>query len=178
MGKVKNSFNKLLKSNLVFWFVMFVSICQILIFLQDRSYNCLLVFIGSSFIIKKLSKNIVLSLFTAMLISNFIFGCKKVTEGLSNKTSTEDLKGMIDLVQSGKVNTDGIKNVANMANQLKSLQSSNGADMSLDMGSLNELLKFNSNISASKLTSKDEVKKAVNHLRANKELLKKMIDKF
>jgi cell division FtsZ-interacting protein ZapD len=138
----------------------------------------LLVFIGSSFIIKKLSKNIVLSLFTAMLISNFIFGCKKVTEGLSNKTSTEDLKGMIDLVQSGKVNTDGIKNVANMANQLKSLQSSNGADMSLDMGSLNELLKFNSNISASKLTSKDEVKKAVNHLRANKELLKKMIDKF
>ena len=56
------------------------------------------------------------------------------------------------------------------------LKKSGGANMNVDMGSLNELLKFNSKISSSNLTSKDDIKKAVDHLRANKELLKNMID--
>ena len=175
MVKTKNFINKLLKSNIAFWFIMFVSIAQILIFIKDKSYNCLLIFIISSFVIKKLSNNIPLSLFTSLLISNFIFGCKKVKEGLENK---EDLKGLIEVVQSGKVNTNGLQNVKNMAEQFKKLKQGGGTDMGLDMGSLNQLLKFNSKISSSNLSSKDDVQKAVNHLRANKELLKNMIDKF
>ena len=65
-----------------------------------------------------------------------------------------------------------------MASQLQDLKKQGGNDMSLDMGSLNSLLKFNSKISSSNLNNKDDVKKAVQHLRANKELLKRMIDKF
>ena len=175
MVKTKNFIKKILKSNIAFWFIMFVSIAQILIFIKDKSYNCLLIFIVSAFVLKKLSNNIPLSLFTSLLISNFIFGCKKVKEGLDNK---EDLKGLIQMVQSGKVNTQGLQNVKNMTDQFNQLKKGGGADMGLDMGSLNQLLNFNSKISSSNLTSKDDVKKAVNHLRANKELLKKMIDKF
>ena len=90
----------------------------------------------------------------------------------------KDLEDVTKLIKAGQVNTGGMENIQKMMGQMESLKKGGGADMGLDMGSLNDLLKFNSKISASKLTSKDDVKKAVDHLRANKELLKRMIDKF
>ena len=41
-----------------------------------------------------------------------------------------------------------------MMSEMEGLKKGGGVDMGLDMGSLNDLLKFNNKISASKLTSK------------------------
>ena len=137
-----------------------------------------MIFISSSLVLKTISNNLVLSLFISLLASSFLFGCKKITEGLANKTDAQELKGLVNLVKKGKVSTNNLENVKNMVSQYSDLKKAGGNDMSLDMGSLNNLLKFNSKISSSNLTSKDDVEKAVKHLRANKELLKRMIDKF
>ena len=178
MIKSKNNLNKIFKNKSLFWFSVILSIIQLCVFIKEKSYRCLILFASSSIILNALSKNIVLSLFISLLLSNFLFGCKKITEGLVNKTGAEDLKGLINLVQKGGANTTGLENVKAMASQLKELKKGGGTDMSLDMGSLNQLLQFNNKISSSNLNNKDDIKKAVQHLRANKDLLKRMIDKF
>ena len=178
MVKIKNNINKLLKNKSFFWFSIILSIIQLCIFIKEKSYKCLMLFSASSLVLNALTKNIVLSLFVSLLLSNFVFGCKKITEGLTGNKNAEDLKGLIDMVQKGGANTTGLENVTKMASQLQDLKKAGGSDMSLDMGSLNQLLQFNNKISSSNLNNKDDVKKAVQHLRANKELLKRMIDKF
>tara|TARA_Y100001970_G_C14106631_1_gene788492 strand:+ start:286 stop:822 length:537 start_codon:yes stop_codon:yes gene_type:complete len=178
MVKSKNYLNKILKNKSLFWFAIILSIIQLCIFIKEKSYKCLLLFVSSSLIIKTFTNNLVLSLFVSLLLSNFIFGCTKITEGLDNNTDVNELKGLLNLVKKGGANTNSLENVTKMASQLQDLKKQGGNDMSLDMGSLNSLLKFNSKISSSNLNNKDDVKKAVQHLRANKELLKRMIDKF
>ena len=178
MVKSKNYLNKILKNKSLFWFAIILSIIQLCIFIKEKSYKCLLLFVCSSLIIKTFTNNLVLSLFVSLLLSNFIFGCTKITEGLDNNTDVNELKGLLNLVKKGGANTNSLENVTKMASQLQDLKKQGGNDMSLDMGSLNSLLKFNSKISSSNLNNKDDVKKAVQHLRANKELLKRMIDKF
>jgi len=91
---------------------------------------------------------------------------------------TSQIKDVMNIIKSGKVDTQNMDNLKNMASQYSNLKKKSGPDMDLNMGALNELLKFNSKISSSNLTSKDEVNSAVKHLRANKQLLKNMIDKF
>jgi len=82
------------------------------------------------------------------------------------------------LMKAGKVNANGLENIQKMMSQMEGIKKKSGGNMNIDMSSLNQLLEFNNKISSSNLTSKDDVKKAVDHLRANKELLKNMIDKF
>ena len=170
--------NKVLNSVYFFWFAIFFSVAQLLIFIQDKSYKCLLLFVVLAFILSNLNKNLALSLFIALIISNFIFGCKKMKEGLENKNKVGEIKDVINLVKAGNVNTTSMDNLKNVMSQYEDLKKKNGKEMNLDMGSLNELMKFNNKISSSNLSSKDDVEKAVKHLRANKELLKNMIDKF
>ena len=138
-------------------------------------------FTALCFILINVSKNLPLGLIIAVFISSTILGCSEYKEGMVNNKDLEDITKLMkagNVNTSGKVNTGGIENVQNMMSQMDSLKKGGGKDMDLDMGSLNDLLKFNSKISSSKLTSKEDVQKAVGHLRANKELLKNMIDKF
>ena len=169
------SVKKIINHKLFFWVTMFFVVSHFVFLIQSKNYNCFLVFVGLCFIMKNVSKNLALGLIVAVFISSFILGCSEYREGMVNK---KDLEDVTNLIKAGQVNTGGIENVQKMMSQLGDLKKGGGADMGLDMGSLNELLKFNSKISASKLTSKDDVKKAVEHLRANKQLLKNMIDKF
>jgi len=168
------SFKKIFNHKYSFFFIVFLTVLQLLIFIKDKSYQCLLIFIASCFLSNYFTKNISIAFLSALIISNFVFGCKKVTEGMD----TSQIKDVMNIIKSGKVDTQNMDNLKNMANQYSNLKKKSGPDMDLNMGALNELLKFNSKISSSNLTSKDDVNSAVKHLRANKQLLKNMIDKF
>ena len=169
------SIKKVVNHKLFFWVAIFFVVTHFIFLIQSKNYNCLLLFVVLCFIMKNVSKNVALSLIVSVFISSFILGCSEYREGKVNK---KDLEDVTKLMKAGNVNTNGMQNVQKMMSQMGDLKKSGGSDMGLDMGSLNELLKFNSKISSSKLTSKDDVKKAVDHLRANKQLLKNMIDKF
>tara|TARA_X000000368_G_C23025248_1_gene709847 strand:- start:557 stop:1072 length:516 start_codon:yes stop_codon:yes gene_type:complete len=169
------SVKKLINHKLFFWITIFFVSAHFIFLIQSKNYKCLIVFTALCFIMKNVSKNLSIGLIIAVFISSTILGCSEYREGMANK---KDLEDVTNLIKAGSVNTGGVENVQKMMSQLESLKKKGGTDMGLDMGSLNELLKFNSKISSSKLTSKDDVKKAVDHLRANKELLKNMIDKF
>ena len=169
------SVKKLVNHKLFFWAAIFFVVSHFVFLIQNKNYTCLLIFVGLCFIMKSVSKNQALALIVAVFISSFILGCSNYKEGMDTK---KDLEDVTKLIKAGQVNTGGMENIQKMMGEMESLKKGGGADMGLDMGSLNDLLKFNSKISASKLTSKDDVKKAVDHLRANKELLKRMIDKF
>jgi len=169
--------NRVVNNKYFFWLVIFFSIAQIIIFIQDKSYKCLLIFIILSFLFNNFSKKIALSLSISLIVSNFIFGCQKVKEGLINQNDNQ-MKDVVNIVKAGGANGSNIDNLKNVLGQYEDLKKKGGNDMKLDMGSLNQLMKFNNKISSSNLSSKGDVEKAVNHLRANKELLKRMIDKF
>ncbi len=168
------SLKKVLNHKLFFWVSIFFVTAHFIFLIQNKSYNCLLLFVGLCFIMKNVSKNLSLSLIVSVFISSFIFGCSQYKEGMDNK----NLEDMTKLLKAGSVNSEGMKNVQKMMSQMEGLKQQGGNNMGIDMGSLNELLKFNNKISSSNLSSKDDIQKAVNHLRANKELLKNMIDKF
>jgi hypothetical protein len=169
------SVKKLINHKLFFWITIFFVSAHFIFLIQNKNYKCLLVFSALCFIMKNVSKNLSLGLIIAVFISSTILGCSEYKEGMVDSKGLEDIT---KLMKSGNVKSGGMENVQQMLGQMESLKKGGGTDMGIDMGSLNDLLKFNSKISSSKLTSKEDVKKAVNHLRANKELLKNMIDKF
>ena len=169
------SVKKIVNHKFFFWVALFFVVLHFIFLLQNKYYYCVLLFSALCFFMKQYSKNLAIALIIAVFISSFIFGCSQYREGMIDKNNLEDIT---KLMKAGKVNTNGLENVQKMMSQMDGLKKSGGAHMNVDMGSLNELLKFNSKISSSNLTSKDDIKKAVDHLRANKELLKNMIDKF
>ncbi len=166
---------KIVNHKIFFWIALFFVVTHFVFLLQNKYYSCLLVFSALCFFMKQYSKNLAIALIVAVFISSFIFGCSQYREGMIDKNNLEDIT---KLMKAGKVNTNGLENVQKMMSQMDGLKKSSGTNMNVDMGSLQDLLKFNNKISSSNLTSKDDVQKAVNHLRANKELLKNMIDKF
>lgn len=166
---------KITNHKIFFWISIFFVITHFVFLLQNKYYSCLLIFSALCFIMKQYSKNLAIALIVAVFISSFIFGCSQYREGMLDKNNLEE---MANSIKSGKINTNGLENIQKMMSQMDGLKKNNETNMNLDMGSLNELLKFNNKISSSNLTSKNDVKKAVDHLRSNKDLLKKMIDKF
>tara|TARA_B100001989_G_C24459105_1_gene423174 strand:+ start:207 stop:713 length:507 start_codon:yes stop_codon:yes gene_type:complete len=166
------SLKKIVNHKFFFWVAMFFVITHFIFLLQNKYYYCLLFFSALCFFMKNQSKNLALALFVSVFISSFIFGCNQYREGMDNM---EDIN---KLMKAGKVNANGLENIQKMMSQMEGIKKKSGGNMNIDMSSLNQLLEFNNKISSSNLTSKDDVKKAVDHLRANKELLKNMIDKF
>ena len=92
--------------------------------------------------------------------------------------SPKELQDMSKLVKSGSINTDSLEQVKGMMGQFNELKKQGGNDIGVDLSSLDNLLQFNNKISATELSSKDDVKKAVGFLRGNKQMLINMIKKF
>ena len=181
------SIKKIVNHKAFFWTSIILTALLFYVYIKDRSYKCILLFIGFSLLANNYCKNVALALFLSMLVSNIIFGCGKVKEGLDNKNKPEtnkqniskkDMESMANLVKSGNFNTDSLEQVKGMMDQFNDLKNKGGSDIGVDVGSLNNLLQFNNKISASNLSSKDDVKKAVDLLRGNKQMLIDMIKKF
>ena len=183
------SVNKIVNHKAFFWTSIILTSLLFYVYIKDRSYKCILLFIAFSLISNSYCKNVALALFLSMLVSNIIFGCGKMKEGLENKEtikegtanmkiSPKELQNMSKLVKSGSINTDSLEQVKGMMHQLDDLKKLGGNEIGVDLSSLDNLLQFNNKISASELSSKEDVKKAVGFLRANKQMLIDMIKKF
>jgi hypothetical protein len=190
------SLKKIINSKHFFWTSIILTSLLFYVYIKDKSYKCILLFIAVSLISNSYCKNVALALFVSMLVSNIIFGCGKMKEGLENKTdptegntnpkegntnmniSPKELQDMSKLVKSGSINTDSLEQVKGMMGQFNELKKQGGNDIGVDLSSLDNLLQFNNKISATELSSKDDVKKAVGFLRGNKQMLINMIKKF
>ena len=98
---MKKIINKVLKHRLFFLFAVLFSILYILTYVMDKSYYCVFIFTLLYFGIQKtLIKNIPLSLLFSLLITNIIFGCKKITEGMTGNIDMGQIKSLMSQLEN------------------------------------------------------------------------------
>ena len=151
---------KIINHKVFFWMVIFIAIINLTVFILDKSYNCVIIFVAAAFLSIHFIKNMALALFTTILISNFVFGCTKVKEGLTEPTGKKDQ----------------IEELEGLMGELSNVK--NNVDATVDPSSMATLMNLKDKIDINKLKNPSDMKAAVKHLRDNKELLKGIIDKF
>ena len=83
---------KVVNHKFFFNFVVFLSTLHIIMFLNDKSYNCILIFSTLTFIFNYFYNNPKIDLLLAMIFTNVFFGCKKIKEGFEDKEEEEEDK--------------------------------------------------------------------------------------
>jgi hypothetical protein len=86
------SFDKLLKNKFLYYAVVALMVVNVVGYVSTGSIECVIVFGLSAYVSNMYTKNNTLAILAALFVSNVIFGCGRVKEGLENKSSTEIAK--------------------------------------------------------------------------------------
>ena len=159
-----NILKKIINHKFFFWFVTVLAIFNLVLYILDKSYSCVVVFTAASILTINFIKHIPLALFITILVSNVVFGCKKVKEGLDEKK--EKIK-----------NLDNKKaEISDLLQQFQSVKDNKETGINSD--SFSKLMNLNKKIDVNNIKDSKGIENAIKHLRDNKEMLKNIIDKF
>ena len=97
----------LLKNKYVYYAAVLFSLVNVLGYFSMRSWECIVMFAAVAYSVNCYSKNVTLALLAGLFVSNFIFGCNRVKEGMVEKMGgveqlLERAEGMLAKVESMK----------------------------------------------------------------------------
>jgi uncharacterized membrane protein YciS (DUF1049 family) len=114
--KIPKSFSKMLENKYVLYFVLFLTVVNLLGYLLLGNFNAIIFFILASFLTANFSKNMIIVLCVPLILTSVLMVGKAVKEGFETKSLEEQIKEIDkdikdkkdkidDLIKAG-VNTD------------------------------------------------------------------------
>lgn len=82
-------FEKILKSKYFYYLAVFLMVTNVMGYVSTQSLECVLVFGAAAYAGTQYTKNNAVGIFIGLFVSNILFGCGRVREGLADKSSTE-----------------------------------------------------------------------------------------
>ena len=82
--------NKLLKNKMLLYVAYGLAVINILGYVNLGSFECLAVFGIAFYILRHFTKNMTLQIFGGLLVSNVVFGCGRVREGMKEGNKNDD----------------------------------------------------------------------------------------
>lgn len=76
--------NKILKNKMLCYVAYVLALINIVGYINLGSFECLAVFGVAFYVLRHFTKNVTLQIFGGLLVSNVVFGCGRVREGLNN----------------------------------------------------------------------------------------------
>lgn len=97
----------LLKNKYVYYAAVLFSLVNVLGYFSMRSWECIVMFAAVAYSVNCYSKNVTIALLSGLFVSNFIFGCNRVKEGMVEKMGgveglLERAESMLEKVQTMK----------------------------------------------------------------------------
>ncbi len=97
----------LLKNKYVYYAAVLFSLVNVLGYFSMRSWECIVMFAAVAYSVNCYSKNATVALLSGLFVSNFIFGCNRVKEGMVEKMGgveglLERAEAMLEKVQTMK----------------------------------------------------------------------------
>ena len=74
--------NKILKHKMLLYVAYFLAVINIIGYVNLGSFECLAVFGVAFYILTHCTKNVALQIFGGLLVSNVVFGCGRMREGM------------------------------------------------------------------------------------------------
>ena len=95
--------NKLLKNKMLLYVAYGLAIINILGYVNLGSFECLAVFGIAFYILRHFTKNMTLQIFGGLLVSNVVFGCGRVREGMEHENNDDKKKKNTNLNDAQKI---------------------------------------------------------------------------
>ena len=83
--------NKILKHKMLLYVAYFLAVVNIIGYVNLGSFECLAVFGVAFYILTHCTKNVALQIFGGLLVSNVVFGCGRMREGMVKKEENKTL---------------------------------------------------------------------------------------
>ncbi len=123
--KLSSSISKILTNKYFLYFIVFLSLTNILGYMMMRKFNAVFLFILIGFIISRFSKNMTVVLLVPLILINFLMSGTMIQEGLDNMdTTTKERKDVKVTVTdgSGNVVKETDIDIENAKNKIKEIQ--------------------------------------------------------
>ena len=88
----------LLKNKYVYYAAVLFSLVNVLGYFSMRSWECIVMFAAVAYSVNCYSKNVTIALLSGLFVSNFIFGCNRVKEGMVEKMG--GVEGLLERAES------------------------------------------------------------------------------
>ena len=97
---------KILKNKYISYSLIVLALLNIIGYITINSTECVIIFIITGYSIYLYCKNISCAIISALFVSNFLFSCNNIKEGLWTKKSYVDLQAIHDKNKTDKNKTD------------------------------------------------------------------------
>jgi len=87
---MKFDLNSSMKDKRVLYIVLFLAVTNLVGFLMARNFNAVIVFLLSGFVTTYFSRNMIVVMMVAMVVTNIVSGVKIIKEGMENKEKSDD----------------------------------------------------------------------------------------
>ena len=102
------NFNNVLKNKYLYYVAVALMVINVLGYVSLGSIECVLVLGGAAYLANQFTKNRTVDIFIGLFVSNILFGCGRLREGLENATDGVERKGA-NLTEEGKAEGDADK---------------------------------------------------------------------
>tara|TARA_B100000989_G_scaffold266186_1_gene219498 strand:+ start:94 stop:399 length:306 start_codon:yes stop_codon:yes gene_type:complete len=83
--------NKILKNKMLCYVAYVLALINIVGYINLGSFECLAVFGVAFYVLRHFTKNVTLQIFGGLLVSNVVFGCGRVREGMKKGGPVDDI---------------------------------------------------------------------------------------
>ena len=102
------NFNNVLKNKYLYYAAVALMVINVLGYVSLGSIECVMVLGGAAYLANQFTKNRTVDIFIGLFVSNILFGCGRLKEGLENATNGVERTGA-KLTEEGKAEGDADK---------------------------------------------------------------------